>query len=229
MTTQHENELAVITVATKSADYFQALLQSCQRYNIQPVVLGMGSPWTGFCMKFNQVYHHITQANPLPFTLFVDGLDSVFQSGVTEIMESYKKFKTPLVVSGDVYCWPDASIWRKYPEAPTRLRYVNSGGYMGPTDVLIKILESMGCPFANENQEDGTKLTNYFLSHLDEVGIDYHAEIFQPLCGAEDLVELRAGGGAYIKRGSGKRPHILHLNGHVSKNPSYAKNLGYTL
>jgi hypothetical protein len=223
-------ELAVVTVATKPDAYFNVLLQSCQRYGVKPVVLGMGSLWRGWCTKLNLVYHHVTQASSSPYVLYVDGYDSVFQAGLPEIWKSYRGFNAPIVVSACTGCWPDASIANQFPQSPTGVRFLNAGGFMGETRALVRALKIMGCPFVNENQDDQYLMARYFLTHQQEMRLDYHSEIFQTLnFRTVGPVNYRSVERVYVNHSSGKKPHVLHLDGPVSEDPSYAMNLGYIL
>lgn len=221
----HEG-LAVISVITGSGGYAEFFLRSCDRYEIKPIVVGQGTRWKGFGTKINLLYYYLKQVELPPYILFVDGYDSVFQSFLPEIWQSYQEFQVPLVFSGDVRCWPDESLKNKFPSSPTVFRYLNAGGFIGETKFIIRMLEQLHYPVDNEGINEQAPLSHYFLSHQREIKLDCQARIFHSLYRAEDTVKFVYREKHYVNTLSGHRPHILHLNGQV-KADSYAKNLGY--
>jgi glycosyltransferase involved in cell wall biosynthesis len=225
---KEHNGLAVITVITKSGGYTDFFLQSCQRHEIKPIVLGQGTRWRGFGTKLNLLYYYLKQIELPPFMLLVDGFDSVFQSYLQEIWESYKTFHSPIVFAADPGCWPDETLRNKFPTSSTVFRYLNAGGYIGETKAIIRMLEQIGCPLPDEASSEQALLSRYFLSHPREIRLDYETRIFHSLYRTADTVKFSPEYQCFVNAKFGYRPHILHLNGDVDSEP-YASNLGYNI
>lgn len=74
--------------------------------------------------------------------LFSDSFDSFVLGAEDEIIEKFKNFGHPMVVSGEVNCWPQPELSDLLPpvERGGRYRFPNSGGYIAEIPYLIWVL-----------------------------------------------------------------------------------------
>ena len=85
----------IVTYATHSERYFELLKKSCPDL----IVLGFGEKWDGFYGKIKAVVDFCRTKQPDDAVCYVDGFDSVVLVSSEEILEQYKSFQTPLVIS----------------------------------------------------------------------------------------------------------------------------------
>ena len=66
-----------------------------------------------------------------------------------------------------------------YPESPTAWKYINGGGCIFDIEYFKELCNQH--PFSNERMMDPDWLAELYLSHPDQIKLDYQCEIFQCL------------------------------------------------
>jgi hypothetical protein len=205
----------VVTVASLAWRGYWQFLNSCELFKIQPIVLGMGSPYcnnvdkirylNGFFEQYVTDYTHI---------LFCDAYDVVFASDLSRITETFLSFKSAIVFSTERRCWPDPN--RVYPECATPYRFLNSGLWMGEIKAAKEMINRIllnGVPL--ENLSDQQLYTEMFLSGNAPITLDYKCSLFQSLYGSVDDLEINQSG-RIKNRITGESPLVFHGNGSSS-------------
>jgi hypothetical protein len=95
------NNLHIITVATKNDGYYNALKQSAINNNINLITLGFGQKWTGFMLKFNLIKDYLNQLNDNDIVGFVDAYDVLILQDTNIIINKFKSFNSPIILSKD--------------------------------------------------------------------------------------------------------------------------------
>ncbi|CAH8661573.1 unnamed protein product [Schistosoma margrebowiei] len=223
------HDVLVLTVATEKNDALQRFLRSCNLNGFQVKVLGEGSHWrggyvaksTGGGQKVNLLKEELTNGayEPDQLILFVDSYDVVFMQNVDKLLEEYEKFKSKVIFSAEEYCWPQPSLQSLYPEVNSgEKRYLNSGGFIGPVDNLIKIINH--APIKDDD-DDQLYYANIFLDStlrtLYDIELDKTSRIFQNLNGAFNDVELHFNDetGYLFNKMFSTTPIIAHGNGPI--------------
>ena len=218
-------DLTVITVATKQTDGYRRFLRSCENAGVKVVTLGMGQEWQGGDMnypgggwKVNLLKEEMKKReDDEDLVMFTDSYDVVVAASKDAIIAQYDKFDADIVFGAENFCWPDASLKNQYPEVGIGMKYLNSGGFIGPANRLFKMLEDGG---SVENLDDDqlfyTKIyINDELRTELKMTLDHKAELFQNLNGEQENVELQfAGNEPYVENLLYKsKPLVIHGNG----------------
>ncbi|XP_018655001.1 putative procollagen-lysine,2-oxoglutarate 5-dioxygenase [Schistosoma mansoni] len=223
------DHVLVLTVATEKNDALQRFLRSCNLNGFKVKVLGEGSHWkgghvaksTGGGQKVNLLKEELAKGDYKPdqLILFVDSYDVVFMQNVAKLLEEYEKFKSKVIFSAEEFCWPQPSLQSSYPEVkPGEKRYLNSGGFIGPTANLIKIVNHEPI---KDDDDDQLYYTKIFLDStsrtLYDIELDKTSRIFQNLNGAFSDVELHFNDvtGYLFNKIFSTTPIIAHGNGPI--------------
>ena len=163
----------VITVATEDNDELQRFRDSCNRYNIPYLVLGLGDDWVsgraengvllepGGAQKIIYLRDEIKGWKNLQDTIimFTDSYDVMFNGTPMEIIKRFREMNTPLLFSAEKTCWPDEDISDAYPIVESDYRFLNSGGFIGYGDHIIKMINTE----IDVEEDDQRFYSRYFL------------------------------------------------------------------
>ena len=217
-------DLRLVTVATKETDGYQRFLRSAQIAGLEVSTLGMGQEWQGGDMnypgggwKVNLLREAMAKIKDEDLVMFTDSYDVVIAGNKEAIIAQYDKFDADIVFGAENFCWPDVSLKDEYPEVERGMRFLNSGGFIGPARLLAKMLEDGG---DIKNLEDDQLF--YTKTYLNSgktkeytIVLDHTAKLFQNLNGEQENVELRfAGNEPYVENLVYEtKPIIIHGNG----------------
>merc|ERR1711971_258083 len=158
---EEERKLKVLTVATERNAGFLRFERSCLVAGLTCTPLGMGQEWQGGDMNFpgggwkvNLLKEAMEEIKDEKDTMvmFTDSYDVVISAGKEAILAQYDKMGADILFGAENFCWPDQSLREDYPEAKEKgMRFLNSGGFIGPATLLAKMLETGG---KIENKED---------------------------------------------------------------------------
>ena len=91
-----------ITVATKeNIGYYNILTQSCKKYNVELIVLGLGMKWEGFTMRFKLWLDYLNTLNNNEIVMINDAYDVIILQDSRIIKSKFLKFNTKIVFSGE--------------------------------------------------------------------------------------------------------------------------------
>jgi len=219
-------DLTVVTVATRETDGFTRFLRSCQNADLELTTLGMGQQWQGGDMnypgggwKVNLLKEELEKRkdDAESLVMFTDSYDVVIAAGKDAIIAQYESFSASVVFGAENFCWPDRSLQSQYPDLKEGMRFLNSGGFIGPASLIYKMLLDGGdIDNLDDDQLFYTKI--YLNSQLREkynIILDHKAELFQNLNGEQENVELRfASNEPYIENlVYNTKPMVIHGNG----------------
>ena len=224
---EEERKLKVLTVATERNAGFLRFERSCLVAGLTCTPLGMGQEWQGGDMNFpgggwkvNLLKEAMEEIKDEKDTMvmFTDSYDVVISAGKEAILAQYDKMGADILFGAENFCWPDQSLREDYPEAKEKgMRFLNSGGFIGPASLLAKMLEAGG---KIENKEDDqlfyTKIfLNSELREAFKMKLDSKAELFQNLNGEAENIELKfEGEQPYVHNlVYNSRPLVIHGNG----------------
>lgn len=205
--------LTVLTVANQFDRYMPWMLESCRRQGIRMVTLGMGnSHWAGLSTKLHETYRYLKEsARPGEPVLFADAFDSVIVRSGVEILEVYRSFGHPLVVSAEKNCAPHAEKADRYPPGETAWRFVNSGGWIGDPEYVLSVLEEMDVMNIPPRVNDQAVFTDFYLANPSRFALDFHCRLFQTLFWSRNDLEKTDLG--IRNRITGTYPAVIHANG----------------
>ena len=156
---------------------------SARKFGIDIKNLGTNVEWKGTDMsgpgggmKANLLKEYVNTLPDEDIVLFTDAYDVFYNDDLETITDRYLDFKTKVVFSSELYCYPDESIANQFPESNTPYRFLNSGTFIGQVGELKKMFEF------SEVADDGDDQLYYqrlFLSNQFDITLDYEGYIFQ--------------------------------------------------
>jgi hypothetical protein len=207
--------MRVITVATASRGYFDALKESCKTLGVELVVLGWDETWRGFQWKSHLVRRFLRSTrcqDPNELLMVVDGYDVLLPaakakracSWAQEVERRFAEAGKPLLLSVDTPRSPLVRYLYRGIFGECRGAHINSGLYAGRVWALRELHaricngRDMDAPgtFALDDQELLMDLCrrapDFFHTH---VALDTHQRVFCNLIGLEPEHLLSDGGG----------------------------------
>uniref|UniRef100_A0A8C2GPC7 procollagen-lysine 5-dioxygenase n=1 Tax=Cyprinus carpio TaxID=7962 RepID=A0A8C2GPC7_CYPCA len=212
-------KLLVLTVATQETDGFHRFMQSANYFKFNVKVLGMGEEWkggdVGRSIGGGQKVRLLKEAmeslaDQEDFVvLFVDSYDLIFAGGPEEILRKFQQTNHKLVFAAEGIIWPDSRLAEKYPSVRNGKRFLNSGGFIGYTRYIQKIVNQWDL---HDNDDDQLFYTKVYEKL--NMTLDHKCEIFQNLNGAVDEVLLKFGKERVRVRNTvyNSLPAIIHGN-----------------
>uniref|UniRef100_A0A8C1BC92 procollagen-lysine 5-dioxygenase n=1 Tax=Cyprinus carpio carpio TaxID=630221 RepID=A0A8C1BC92_CYPCA len=169
-------KLLVLTVATQETDGFHRFMQSANYFKFNVKVLGMGEEWkggdVGRSIGGGQKVRLLKEAmeslaDQEDFVvLFVDSYDLIFAGGPEEILRKFQQTNHKLVFAAEGIIWPDSRLAEKYPSVRNGKRFLNSGGFIGYTRYIQKIVNQWDL---HDNDDDQLFYTKVYVDPLQRV------------------------------------------------------------
>lgn len=201
------------TVATHGSRELRRLSQSFRRGGIPLLILGYGCKWQGFGNKILWLQEQLVQQNisDSHVVLFVDAYDVINLGSADEIIAKFTKFNCEILISGEKGCHPDPQLAEEFEGNAPPFRYPNSGGYIGYSSAVLKMLRS--APIL-PHEDDQRFVTRYVIQNPKRCLVDTTCEIFLPLFDmrATDLVFTDDKSRVSLRE-KNTMPCILHGNG----------------
>ena len=230
----YNSECILITVATDENDCVKRYRNSCLKYGINPVILGLDDKWKGGDMaagqgggqKINFLKRYLQDISTNKLIVFTDSYDVICNDHINIMIETYKsRFENKLVFGAETSCWPDTNLAAKYPVVDVNNKYLNSGNFIGWSDDIKKIIE---LPI-NNSDDDQLYYTYRFLESINNeidtvIELDYNSEMFFCLNGATELYTLNKSKSCITVKEH--RPAFIHGNGpaQIKRELSYIGN-----
>lgn len=221
----HAAGFHALTVASDTTVGLKRLIKSSKAFKINLKVLGLGLPYKCNRQKLSYVREYIKDLPDDDVLLFVDGYDVFFTGGKKEILSRFEKMGKDMVMSTEInYSHKPIQPGEKlsYPKAPSRFRYLNSGGYIAKIGKLKEVLAEIEKVENDPNhvcnsdykksRSDQILFHNYFLTHPnDSFGRDYKCKLFLSLTRVEKAaVEVDKKGKKVRLIETNTKPVILH-------------------
>jgi len=173
--------MKVVTVINNENDPFFILLKlSCAINGLKLVTLVSNkSEFNSRRIKDDLLNDYLFDEADDEIILFTDGTDAVFVANEEEILMKFSQFKTDLVFSAEMTCFPDKDLESLYKiDERTPYNFLNSGGFIGKAGLIKNLL--------NENIIDIEKFpwsnqyvwTKRYLNNTDKILLDKYCEIF---------------------------------------------------
>jgi hypothetical protein len=206
------DRVLVCTIATHETMGFADLKKSCEKFHIPLVFFGWGQEYRGASWRLKILYEQLLERErDYDYVLLVDGFDTVFATGLRDIMRTYASMKTRFLMSAETNCWPPVDPGpQDYPPAPTRYRYVNSGGYICKMDYLIHVMTELGVTSLPDYRSDQQFWAGVYVWGKTEMKLDYYCQVFQCLFDAQDDLTFER---KIFNHTTGSTPFIIHGNG----------------
>lgn len=181
--------ISLVTVATDWNDCVDRYVSSCKTYGFNPQILGLNKEWRGGNMaagigggqKVNLLREYLKDKPDGDIFIFTDSYDVIANDSLTSMMDTYNlHFKDTVVFGAEATCWPDRSLASIYPSTSSKLRFLNSGNFMGPCCKIRDLLTHE----INDHDDDQLYYTRRFLESIkseNRVHLDYDQRLFMCL------------------------------------------------
>ena len=196
----------------------------CRAYDLPYIIVGDGIPWRGGNLNDNPGGGHkiIEILNTIEkmdnkLIIICDTFDLFPVAGRDEIMKKYCHLcgiekptdeKHKIVISSEIYCWPNKLLADVYPNVSTKYKYLNSGCIMGFRDEIYHILKNNPVKDRDDDQ------LFYTLQYLNgkNIILDYQCCLFQTLAGVSDDIVVHRN--RVYNKYTNSYPIFIHGNGH---------------
>lgn len=175
--------MKLVTVATRSEDYFPVLQDGAARLGYDLVVLGWGQRWRGFAWRWSLLKAYLTTVPPDEVVVWCDAYD-VFPVATPETVETrFRAFRKPMVMSVEASDVPVAEIYirrRMFGKSCRPGVFINGGLYMGYARTLAAMIGVLETQVGVRDSDDDQRLLNrlcrtQFMRH---VAFDLESRIF---------------------------------------------------
>ncbi|KAM6976630.1 procollagen-lysine,2-oxoglutarate 5-dioxygenase 1 isoform 2-T2 [Aplochiton taeniatus] len=231
-----EDNLLVVTVATKETDGFRRFRRSAKHFNYTVKVIGEGEKWRGggymSAPGGGQKVRLLKAAleemkEEKRIVLFIDSYDVVFASGPRELLKKFQQAKHKVVFSSETLIWPDRHLEDKHPHVREGRRFLGSGGFIGYVPNLKELVADWSGEDSESDQLFFTKIyINPEKRKSINITLDNKCRIFQNLHGSLDEVVLKFEDGHVRARNVlyDTLPVIVHGNGPTKLQMNYLGN-----
>lgn len=233
--------LTVIAYATEKQAYFDLFMESCQRYGIDPVILGWGDRWVGSGEKLISICKFLRKQAKDEIILSVDPFDVIFLAGPGEIEAKFRNLNIPFLCgalklrafNARVYDHEFNRTPLPTPETATGYNFLNAGTWISTAGYACRLLEQ-------EIEEgriapsdiDQKVLTALYIGDRSKLDIDWKGELFHNLLFSNfitrkpDLSDLGFREGRIRNELTGSWPCLIHASGNTHMS-CFVKALDY--
>ena len=208
-----------VVVSTKDTPELHRLLNSGKKFGWDIDVLGLEMNTDefkhtnihnrNFEIKLYLIKDYLKKLNDNDLLLLSDAWDVLVIGTKEQVLEKYKKFNMPIVVSAEKMCWPDKDRASQYNTLQEAFPYLNSGGYIGTVKALKTVFEN----YNNEKIVDDQRFwTDMYFKYKDLIVLDTKAEIFISLM-KTDVNNYKFENSVFTYKETGTNPLIIHGNG----------------
>ena len=173
-------------------------------------------------MKLYLIKDYLKTLSNNDLLLLSDAWDVVCIGTEKQVLEKYKKFNMPIVVSAEKTCWPDKDRVSQYDTLQEAFPYLNSGGYIGTVKALKTVFEN----YNNEKKVDDQRFwTDMYFKFRDLITLDTKGEIFLSLYDT-DVNNYKFDNSVFTYTETSTNPVIIHGNGWQKDKLNYFKQSG---
>ncbi len=170
-----------LTIVTWNNSEYESLLEKqLKSLNISFICLGKGIQWTSNRLKPLTLLENKDKLNT-KYVLGLDAFDVVIVDTLQNIISKFKDTKSKLLYNATATVYPDVKehqiIEEKLCQGP--FRYFNSGMFIGETDYLISVLNSIDYKEKLHVKSDQYLIRGLYHKFYPDIQIDWSCKIFQ--------------------------------------------------
>lgn len=174
----------IITVATHSEGYFPWLKMSCERNNIDLVVLGWGKEWKGYTWRCHLILEYIKNLQDDEIICFIDAYDVIILQSAQEIENSFLNMvgnkKDLIIVGEEKLCTiPQLIYYHLAFGIHSFNEYkLNAGSYIGYVSMIKKLLYGLLKINNDDSEDDQILLLKYYNNNYNNILVDEKSNMF---------------------------------------------------
>ncbi len=160
------------------------LQESCFYYGLKLNVYGVGERFVNWKeAKVDKLIEILTALDD-DIVLFTDGFDSFIIRPEQEIVDRYRAYNTPVLLSAEKSMYP-LSEYSDHFNADSEYRFPCAGGFMGDRKKIIDILNTLKTKYMNydipEKHNDQALWVAYMVENGKDVKLDTLCKVFHPV------------------------------------------------
>ena len=133
--------LHIATVATHSERYLPVLEKIIEDKGFKLHKLAFGKKYEGHFMKDKEMITFLEKLPEKDIVIFLDGFDTLMLSGITEVLEKFKKTGKKMILSTENIT--NSFLPHSYLYQKVNKRFINTGQYMGYCGYVLNLLKEM--------------------------------------------------------------------------------------
>lgn len=237
--TRRGHAVHVLACATEYRQETAILQRSASRNGFRFHTVGLGEPWRGFATKFLAYERRLQELRqklpPEQLVMLLDAWDTVILGSSEELLHKMSQLPSNSILCGaERVCGPNhflvAQMEELYPDGHTPWRYPNSGGLVGPLQVMLELLHALvhdtesGTALPAE-ENDQVRLHDFLIARAGQgrafpLLLDTDCRVFQ--CMYEEQPQwdstLDATSAPRLRnRFTSEMPVVAHGNGHTGR------------
>lgn len=174
--------MKVVTVINDENNKMLNVLSSlCKKHNLALQILISNERPFNNRTKDKLLLEFISNMNDDEIILFTDGSDAIIVADEEEILSKFYEFKSDLVFSAEVNCWPDKNLAKKHNQIDSPYKYLNSGGFIGKVGMIKYFLNKMNFNLLFYPRSNQILWMQQYLNHQDLITLDHNCSIFYAL------------------------------------------------
>ena len=230
-------DVHVLACATEYRQETAILQRSAARNGFRFHTVGLGEPWRGFATKFLAYERRLSELRqklpPEQLVMLLDAWDTVILGSSEELVSKMSQLPPNTILGGaERVCGPNhflvAQIEELYPDGHTPWRYPNSGGLVGPLQVMLELLHALvhdtGGAALPAEENDQVRLHDFLIARAAQgrnfpLFLDTDCRVFQCMYEEQpqwDSTHL-ANKPRLRNRLTGETPIVAHGNGHTGR------------
>ena len=134
--------VSVILVSTHWTPTFENCRRSLHIHNYNYVVLGWDQVWSGWKWRAKLYYDHLCTLQNDDLVVLMDSFDAITTKDSSELIETFKAFKKPIVIGCEWWCGSDSNCgkvpnwWKMNNKTPALRSNINAGVIIGYVEKL---------------------------------------------------------------------------------------------
>mmetsp|Transcript_13579 Transcript_13579/g.17888 ORF Transcript_13579/g.17888 Transcript_13579/m.17888 type:complete len:405 (+) Transcript_13579:324-1538(+) len=142
-----------------------------------------------------EILHEVERLPPTCTVIYTDPFSTVFQQEAKIMTQKLGALDTHILFPAECDCQPfvttnNALCWHKYPESPTKYRYLGSKLWAGTASKLVPLLtEALELMDSNSKLKFQEVASEYYIHQQFPIKLDHNTAIFQPT-GQTNLPDL---------------------------------------
>lgn len=168
------NDLLVVSCNMMNPQDAHMLVKSCEVYGYPLQFYGHHGGFYNFRQIKIDMLLDILKGVHSEYVMYTDAFDSWFLK--PNILEIYKTFDKPVVVSGNKDHYPHTTLYTGFPEALTSFRYICCSQFIGPTDKVIQTIETIRDKWSGHTDQEGWHYC--YVNGWIDAEIDHYCKLF---------------------------------------------------
>jgi hypothetical protein len=203
------NSTIVLTSVYSDIEGAKQLERSCDMVGLPLINVWPGGPFRGNHVAFKAIYQSmLSLRKKYDNMIYSDGADTFF-------VKSFTPPQDRVIYSAEKACYPIVELAKEYPEPKSPWRFLNSGQYCGPIDLVIEFYKRYGLDNYDPNLNAQYVVAVAYLQALKDgfpIELDERCEYFQSIA-FEAEGDFKIEGKTITNQVTGTQPCAFHGNG----------------